>query len=474
MKKRTLAALYIFLLSGCTLIPDYPKLSLPVPEKWSTEETEHQKLIPETKPIKEIGWKEFFKSPQLQAILQAALDNNRDLRVATLKVEAARALYRVERADLIPEINAAARGTRQKYTQMQNSSNPLAMGGDETILSHYEANIGSTAFELDLFGRVRSDSKAALHTYFASEAARDAAQITLIAETANAYLKWLADRKILKLTQDTLSAQEKSYMLITASHKNGVASKLDLAQAQTTVETAKANQAIYLRRVEQDKNALLLLIGKHDNTLLSSEITLDDIEVLENLPAGLPSSVLLSRPDVKQAEHQLRSANANIGAARAAFFPRITLTGSYGFASNNLSDLFSNSAEGAWSFVPQATLPIFAGGRNFANLSFSKVNKQIAIARYEQSIQNAFREVIDELVARETLDDQFNAQHNLAQAHQQAYELSNARYKQGLDSFLNVLDTQRSLYSAQQAEIEVQKQQLANLVNLYKALGGGI
>lgn len=464
MKKRTLIALHLLLLSSCTMIPDYQRPELPVPASLPAEGAEK-----EAGKISDIGWKEFFKSPELQKIIQAALENNRDLRVATLNVQAARALYRVERSNLVPGVSAGISGSRQNIVDAQNGGafNP-------GILSQYEANVASTAFELDLFGRVRSESKAALEIYFASKSARDAAQITLIAETANAYLQWLADRKILKLTEDTLSAQQDSYKLVTARYTNGVASKLDLVQAQTAVETAKANLALYTRRVAQDKNALQLLIGNYDNTLFSATHTLDDISVMKQLPVGVESKILLSRPDVMQAEYQLLSANASIGAARAAFFPSITLTGTYGFASNSLSDLFSSGAAGAWSFIPQATLPIFTGGKNLAELSYSNVNKTIAVAQYEKSIQTAFREVNDELVARKTLDAQYEAQRNLSQASQQAYDLSFARYKQGIDSFLNVLDSQRTLYRAQQAEIEAQEQLLVNLVNLYKTLGGGV
>lgn len=463
-KKRTLIALHLLLLSSCTMIPDYKRPDLPVPAVLPVEGAQK-----EAGKVSDIGWKEFFKSPELQKVIQAALENNRDLRVATLNVQAARALYRVERSNLVPGVSAGISGSRQNIVDAQNGGvfNP-------GILSQYEANIASTAFELDLFGRVRSESKAALETYFASKSARDAAQITLIAETANAYLQWLADRKILKLTEDTLSAQKDSYKLVNARYDNGIASKLDLVQAQTAVETAKANLALYSRRVAQDKNALQLLIGTYDDSLFSSAQTLDDISVMKQLPVGVESAVLLSRPDVMQAEHQLLSANASIGAARAAFFPSITLTGTYGFASNSLSDLFSSGAAGAWSFIPQATLPIFTGGKNLAELSYSKVNKTIAVAQYEKSIQTAFREVNDELVARKTLDAQYEAQRNLSQASQQAYNLSFARYKQGVDSFLNVLDSQRTLYRAQQAEIEAQEQLLANLVNLYKTLGGGV
>ncbi len=458
------------MLPGCTLMPDYMRPDMPVAQQWPLHEGQEDA----SKKIADIGWKDFFTSPPLQKAVQTALDNNRDLRVAALNVEAAQALYRVERSDLLPGVSAGGGGSRQKVTEAQSTSNPLFSTNREYITSTYTANVGVTAFELDLFGRIRSLSEAALQEYFATQAAQDAARITLIAETANAYLQWQADRKILKLTEETLAAQEKSYELIARSHESGVASKLDLAQVRTAVETARANKAIFTRRVEQDKNALVLLMGKDDPEILSADTSLDEVKVMESLPVGLPSDVLLSRPDVMQAESRLKSANANIGAARAAFFPTISLTGAFGFASGDLSNLFSSGAAGAWSFAPQITLPIFEGGRNVANLDVSAVRKNIAVAQYEKSIQTAFREVADELAARRTLTEQLNAQRELVKASQEAYDLSNARYKQGIDSFLSVLDAQRTLYGSRQSTIDVEKQQIANLVNLYKALGGGI
>ncbi len=461
------------LLSGCTMIPDYLRPDLPTSTSWHAEETLPELSTESQQAAADIVWQEFFISPGMQKVVETALTNNRDLRVAALNVEAARALYRIERSDLFPNVNAGAAGARQKVTEAQSTSNPLFGSPQEYITSTYTANLASTAFELDLFGRLRSQNEAALESYFATGAARDAAQISLIAETANAYLQWLADRKILALVQETLDAQQKSYDLIAKSYEKGVASKLDLAQVRQAVETAKANLALYTRRVMQDQNALVLLMGvKTLDPSLQTE-RLDDVAVLEKLPVGLPSEVLLVRPDVRQAEHELLSSNANIGAARAAFFPTISLTGTFGYASSDLGDLFSSAASGAWSFAPQITLPIFQGGRNIANLDYTKLIKEASIARYERTIQTAFKEVSDELAARSTLDDELGAQRNLVEATQNAYDLSFARYKEGIDNFLNVLDAQRSLFSAQQQEIEIQKQQLANLVNLYKVLGGG-
>ncbi|MBN66887.1 MAG: multidrug transporter [Rickettsiales bacterium] len=473
MNKTMVTLLCTTLLGGCTMVPDYLRPDLPVSDTWQQEESLPALSSEQQQAVSDIVWQKFFLSPGMQQVVETALNNNRDLRVAALNVEAARALYRVERSDLFPNVSAGASSTRQKVTEAQSTSNPLFGTPQEYITSTYTANLASTAFELDLFGRLRSQNEAALETYFATQSARDAAQISLIAEVANAYLQWLADRKILALTQETLDAQQKSYDLIAKSYEKGVASKLDQAQVRQAVETARTNLALYTRRVMQDQNALVLLMGvKALPTSLQNE-RLDDVAVLKNLPVGLASDVLLMRPDVQQAEHQLLSDNANIGAARAAFFPTISLTGTFGYASSDLGDLFSSGASGAWSFAPQITLPIFQGGRNIANLDYAKLIKEASVARYEQTIQTAFKEVADELAARSTLDDELNAQHGLVEATQDAYDLSYARYKQGIDNFLNVLDAQRSLFSAQQQEIEIQKQQLANLVNLYKVLGGG-
>jgi multidrug efflux system outer membrane protein len=459
------------LLGACTLIPGFTPPAPPIPAELPVGEDAAPADAPEAQTI---GWQEFFPAPPLQAIIRTALANNRDLRAAMLNVEATRALYRVQRSFIMPGVTANGTENRRAIPEALGGANPLARAGGTRLITQYEANLASTVFELDLFGRIRSLSESALQDYFATEAARDAAQITLVAEVANTYLQWLADRKILILSRDTLAAQEKSLELIAASNEKGVASQLDVAQVRTAVESARANVALYDRLVEQDRNALFLLLGTHDEALLAPEVTLDSVTVMESLPVGVSSHVLLARPDVRQAEHRLLAANADIGAARAAFFPTVSLTGSYGFASTDLSTLFSGGAAGAWSFVPQATLPLFLGGRNFANLDFSEASRDAAVAQYEGAIQAAFREVADELAARRTLDDQLAAQRALVAAAQQAYDLSYARYREGLDSFLTVLDAQRSLFVAQQNEITIDRQRRTNLANLYKALGGGL
>jgi multidrug efflux system outer membrane protein len=456
------------MLAGCSLTPDYNRPAAPVSTQWPQGPAYAPLAETGEMKVSQISWRDFFISPQLQHIIQTTLDNNRDLRVAALNIEAARATYRVQRADLVPGIAATGTGNRQGIPE------DISPTGRDATTSQYSANVGTTAFELDFFGRVRSLNESALEKYFATQEAYDSAQISLIAEVANAYLTYQADRKLLALTNDTLAAQQESYDVIKKSFDMGVGTALDVAQIETSLQTARANQAIYMRRVAQDKNALTLLMGASvDDSILEAE-GLDSVEIMQDLPVGLSSSVLLDRPDIRQAEHALKAANADIGAARAAFFPMISLTASAGVASTSLADLFSSGAGLAWSFIPQITLPIFEGGRNRANLDGAKANEKIAVAQYEKSIQAAFREVADELAARGTYTNQLESQNALVAATQKSYDLSQARYKAGIDSHLSVLDSQRALYQAQQNQITVQQQRLSNLITLYKALGGGV
>lgn len=454
-------------LAGCAMIPDYDRPDMPVSVEWPQGQAYEGIEGVTNADISQVNWQSFFLSPPMQQVIQISLDNNRDLRVASLQVEKARALYRVERAALVPSVDATGSGTRQGIPE-----NASGLGKD-TVSSTYSANLGATAFELDLFGRIRSLNEKALEEYFATEEAQQAARITLIAETSNAYLTYLADKKLLEITEETLRAQQESFALIEQRRDLGIGSQLDLEQARTSVETARANRARYVRYVAQDRNALELLMGATPDAIMLDALTLDTVELADDLPVGLPSAVLLERPDIRQAEHSLKAANANIGAARAAFFPTISLTGSAGFASESLSDLFKSGSSLAWSFIPQITLPIFSGGRNIANLDSATASQKIAVAQYEKSIQTAFREVSDELAARGTYSEQLDAQTALVSATGNAYQISRARYDQGTDNYLSVLDSQRALYNAQQSEITVQQERLSNLVNLYKVLGGG-
>lgn len=406
----------------------------------------------------DIGWRDFFSDQRLTELIGRALANNRDLRVAVLNVERARAQYRIQRADQLPSVNANATLTR---------------GGDGPQLApQYSIGLGVAAFELDLFGRVRNLSASALQQYFAQEEARRSAQLALVAEIANAWLTLGADRELQQVAQAALANREQALTLSEKRHELGAVSALDLSQAQTAIETARTDVARYAGQVAQDINALTLLVGAPVEAALLPERFDVQAHGLSALPAGLPAEVLLRRPDVLQAEHQLRAANANIGAARAAFFPSISLTGSIGTASNELSGLFSSGSR-VWSFVPQINLPIFQGGRLRARLGMSTAERDIALAQYEKSIQNGFREVADALALTGTLAAQKASQQALLAAATRADQLSRARYEAGRDSYLISLDAQRTLYAAQQSLVVTQLAEQANRVALYKVLGGG-
>ena len=473
MKKLFLAAGAAALLSGCSLIPDYTRPEAPVAPSWPEGAAYKAEAKPDTKPdtaqAPDIGWRQFFVDPTLQKLIGQALDNNRDLRVAALNIEVARATYRVSEAALLPQVDAGVSETISRTPKQLSTSVPQ----QALTTRRYSANLGVTAFEIDLFGRLRSQEEAALNRFLSTEQARESTQISLVAEVANAYLTWLGDRKLLTLTEETLATREKSLNLIERSFERGIGSQLDVAQARSAVETARVSRIAYQRQVAQDLNALTLLVGAPlDAATLAGAGDLDAMRFVAEVPVGLPSDVLLRRPDIAQAELTLKAANADIGAARAAFFPTISLTGSFGTSSKTLGNLFE-AGSGAWSFAPQATMPLFDAGRNQANLDSAKASRDIAVAQYEKSIQSAFREVADALAAKGTLGDQRNAQGALVDANQTSTRLSQARYDRGIDSYLTVLDSQRSLYSAQQELVSIQVSQLSNLVTLYKVLGGG-
>lgn len=455
------------LVSGCSLIPDYERPASPVPAAWpqgpgyaaTAAGTAAGPLWTDT------AWKTFFVDPGLQGLIERALSDNRDLRAAALAVQQARAAYRVTEADRLPTVDGSGSET------LARAPGSLSRTGQAETTRTYTAQLGVTAFEIDLFGRVGSLNQKALEQFLATEEARSATQISLIAEVAGAYLTLLGDRKLLALTEETLRSRERSLNLIRQSFQRGVGSELDVAQALSSVETARAARHRYQRAVEQDKNALALLIGGPLD-VDGPVADLDRLRLVEDLPPGVPSDVLLRRPDVAQAEHALKAANADIGAARAAFFPKISLTAAFGSAGAALTDLFA-AGSGAWSFAPAVSLPIFDGGRNQANLESAEAERSIAVARYEKAIQTAFREAADGLAAKGALNDQLKAQTALVAAGRTSLNLSQARYDRGIDSYLNVLDSQRSLYAAQQEQVAIQVARLTNLVALYKALGGG-
>ncbi len=452
------------LLSSCGIFEArYHQPPLPVADAWP--------IPPQTVDgnAAEIGWRDFFTDAKLQKLIELSLAHNRDLRVAVLSVDKARAAYHVQRSYRLPEVDASGSMTRERIAPVEFGL-PASSGGQTS--KYFSAGLGVTSFELDLFGRVASLSHDAYEQYLAASEARRAAQLALIAEVANAYLTLAADLEHERLGNQTLASQEMSYQLAEKRFQLGGASALDLNQARTTVESARADAARYAGAVAVDKDALMVLVGVPlDDAWLPAAFE-PEIAGVRPLPAGLPSTVLLRRPDVLQAEHVLRAADAAIGAARAAFFPTISLTGNVGSVSTELSGLFK-SGTGTWSFVPQVSLPIFTAGRNVANLRSANVTRDIEIARYEQAIQTSFREVADALALTATLKRQSEAQRALADASGAAFKLAEARYKTGKDSYLQLLDAQRSDYAARQGLISTQMSEQSNRVTLYKALGGG-
>lgn len=466
MKKNSLLLFGALLLGGCTMAPHYTRPELPVSANWpSGEAYRTPPAKADHKTVAEIPWQQFFIEPRLQKVIALALQNNRDLRVALLNIEKAQGQYQIQRANLLPQINGTAGAT------IQHTPADLTGTGQARTSRQYNVGLGVSSYELDLFGRVRSLKDQALEQYLATEQARRSTQISLVAEVANAWLTLAADRERLKLAQETLTSQLASYQLIERRFEAGASSQLDLRQAQTRVESARVDIALYTAKAAQSENALNLLVGAPVTAdLMPAE--LGNIAAVQELPVGLPSDVLLSRPDILAAEHRLKSANANIGAARAAFFPRIGLSASFGTASVKLTDLFQPGSA-AWNFMPQVSVPLFDAGSNLANLKVSKADRDIVVAQYEKAIQTAFREVADALASNGTLDQQLKAQQALTEATLDSYRLSEARYNRGVDSYLSVLDSQRSTYSAQQNLISTRLTKLSNQVTLYKVLGGG-
>jgi multidrug efflux system outer membrane protein len=398
-------------------------------------------------------------------VLDLALRNNRDLRIAALNTEKARAFYRIQRAQLLPAVNAAGQGFKERLPASVSST------GRSMVVEQDSATVGISAWELDFFGRVRSLKNQALEQYLATEQAQDSARISLLGATSSLYLTLAADQAGLKLAQETLVSQDASSRLIQQRFELGISSEIDAQRARIGLETARGDVARYTRAVALDRNALDLLVGAPVPAELLPA-SLDLAASLKEVSPGLPSEVLARRPDIAAAEHQLKAANANIGAARAAFFPRISLTASTGSMASELSGLFKGGSD-TWTFAPQVVLPIFDTGARRANLKVAHADRDIALAQYEKTIQTAFREVADALAQRGTLDDQLAAQGALVEALDRTYQLATERYKAGLDGYLSVLDAQRSLYAAQQGLIALRLARAANQVTLYKVLGGG-
>jgi multidrug efflux system outer membrane protein len=484
------AAAALALLAGCSLAPTYDRPASPAPSTWQSGPAyDANAAYLGAQPARNVPWRDFFADARLRQVIELALANNRDLRVSALNIVKARAQYGVQKADLLPHISANA---GESASRTPASASGISGVGGALTVHEYQANLAMASYELDFFGRVRSLSDAALQTYLATEEARNAQQISLVAETASDYLTLAADQERLRLAQVTLKSQQQSYELSQRRFQGGATSGLEMYQAQTSVETARADVGLYTSQVAQDINALTLVVGGAvPAELLPQGLAgidpaqgtvnvatpavagrVDAVTALKEVPSGLPSEVLQRRPDVLEAERTLRGANANIGAARAAFFPQITLTASGGTASGNLSGLFK-AGSSAWAFAPQISLPIFDAGINRANLQIAQAERDIALAQYEKAIQTAFREVSDALADHGTLDARASAQQALVDASAKSYRISEARYKTGADTYLNALVSQRALYTAQQGLISVRLSKAANLVALYKVMGGG-
>lgn len=459
-----MVALAASALGACSMMPAYERPVAPVPA--SLPQTQQSAGPVSAQAGDSAAWADYFADERLRGVIALALDNNRDLRIAALNIERARAQYGIQRADLLPSIAVSGGQSAQRVP------GDLNMSGEPAISRQYSANLGFASYELDFFGRVRSLEEQALQVYLGTEEARRSAQVSLVAEVANAWLRLAADRERLALARSTLETRQQSVTLVRRSLELGAVSALDLNQAETLLQTARADAARYAALVAQDENALALLVGAVVPAGLQPPALDDSVAAVPVLPADLSSEVLVRRPDVAQAERALMAANASIGAARAAFFPRITLTASAGTASSTLDGLF-DAGSGAWSFVPQIRIPIFEAGRLQASLDVAEIQRDINVAQYEKAIQSAFREVADALAERATLAEQLAARQALVQATQRSFELSEARYKGGVDSYLNLLDAQRSLYGAQLELIGTRLSDAVNRVALYKALGGG-
>ena len=463
MNKKAFALLVgLVLVAGCTMTPKYTRPAAPIPAAWPTGAA--YSAQPSTNNYQLPDWQEFFTDERLQQVIGMALTNNRDLRLAALNVERSRAFYGIQRAELFPVIDANGTGSKARIPADLSSS------GSRQTVERYDANLGVASWEIDFFGRIRSLKDSALESYLGTEQARRSGQILLVSSVAQSYLALAADREALALAETTLATQQSSYDLIKRRFELGLVAELDLFRAQTPLDIARRDVAIYRQQVAQDENALNLLAGAFVPAELLPN-ALDKVTPPQEVTVGLSSEVLLSRPDVLQAEHLLRAANADIGAARAAFFPRISLTAAMGTASSDLSGLFK-SGSGAWSYAPQIVMPIF-DARTWSAHTAAKVQREIAVTQYEKAIQAAFREVADTLAVRGTVDEKVAAQQSLVNAFADTYRLANSRFDKGIDSYLGVLDAQRSLFAAQQVLVFLRLQKFANDVQLYAVLGGG-
>jgi len=453
-------------LAACSLAPHYVRPELPVPPSWPVGDA-YLRQSEATLPT--VSYTDIFRDARLLGLITQALANNRDLRVAAANIAAARAQYHIQRAELLPEVDASAGYRFAHNTSGSTSSGATATPNRNT--NSFTADIGITSFEIDLFGRIRSLTTAAQERYFGTEAAARATRLTLVGDVATAWLTYASDRSLLKIARDTAASAQRSVTLTKARLDGGIAPRTDLDQASNVLQTALSDVAQQTTAVAQDVNALQLLVGAPvDPALLPGSID-EAAPTVAELPAGLDSGVLLRRPDVVQAEYELRATNAEIGAARAQLFPKVTLTTLLGFASSALTNLFSGGAFN-YSVAPSASYPIFRAGAGKATVAQSEAQRDAALASYEKAIQTAFREVADALARRGTIADQERAQRALTAAASDNFKLSDARYRGGIDTFLNSLDAQRSLYAAQRSLVATELTKATNLVTLYRTLGG--
>ena len=474
LKLSLIAAAVALVAAGCTFEPKYERPAAPVTQTFpeggvyanqpNASSTASNGRTANNVAAPDIGWRDFFADARLQRIVELALKNNRDLRVSVLNVEAARAQYQITSAALYPTLDASASQNKTRTPKNLSFFN-------QTISNTYSVGLNAS-WEIDFFGRIRSLKDQALAQYLSTAESRKAAEISLVSSVADQYLQMLAVDDLLTVTRNTLKTADESYRITTLQFDNGVGSELDVRQAEGVVEQARANLQTEMRLRAQAENGLVLLVGEPLPDDLPPALPLDTQNLLSDIPAGLPSELLTRRPDIAAAEQTLLAANANIGAARAAFFPRVSLTGSLGTLSPTLGGLFKPGSA-AWSFAPQISLPIFEGGANVANLDLAQVQKRIEIANYEKAIQTAFREVADGLAARGTFDDQIKALELFVKSQSRRLDLSDLRYRNGVDSYLAVLTAQTDLYNAQQLLINARLQRLTNLVDLYQFLGGG-
>ena len=448
MKKSAL--IFLFALGSCTLDPKYQKPLHNLPLAENSQEK-----------ISEISWEKFFESQDLQRVIKMALENNRDLKVANLNVESLEAIYGVARSSLLPSVSANAAETRQKAPAAFKSFMPK---------KQFRANLAFTAYELDFFGRLRSLKKSAHEDLLSGQEARNLVKITVVAETVNAYLQFLADRENLRAAEENLKVLESRSHVVEIRKKAGLDSQQTYLLSIFNTENARNTYETYRKSVEQDSNALMILTGKFSAESLPQVDSIDDVKINESLIEFLPSVSLLSRPDIKQAEHALKASNADIGAARAAFFPSISLSGTYGYNSRDLSSLFDSRT---WTFTPQISIPIFAGGQNWARLKNANIQKQIEIINYEKAIHTAFREALDQFAEHESISNQLKSAEKIYKTQDKSFKISVLRYQMGAASSLNKIDSQLLVLSARQNYVAVKKEYLANLIMLYKVLGGG-